>query len=81
MSPDTSSIVEQRVHQFLETHKRFQQRLAEPLTVSIGTARHEEGKTLEGLLEEAEINLQAAKADKAAHMPAASTPPDSAAPN
>lgn len=79
--PDTSPIVEQRVHQFLETHKRFQQRLAEPLTVSIGTARHEEGKTLEGLVEEAEINLQAAKADKAAHMPAASTPPDSAAPN
>ena len=79
--PDTTSIVEQRVHQFLETHKRFQQRLGEPLTVSIGSATHEEGNTLEGLVEEAEVNLQAAKAAKAAHMPAASTPPDSAAPN
>ncbi len=67
--PGTGPIVEQRVHQFLEAHKRFQQRLGEPLTISIGTATHEDGETLEGLVEEAEINLQAAKANKAAHEP------------
>ena len=76
--PDTTPIVEGRVHQFLKSHKRFQQRFGEPLTVSIGAATYKEGNTLEGLVEEAEVNLQAAKA---AHMPTASTPPDSAAPN
>ena len=79
--PDTTPIVEGRVHQFLKAHERFQQRFGEPLTVSIGAATYKEGNTMEGLVEEAEVNLQAAKAAKAAHMPAASTPPDSAAPN
>lgn len=79
--PDTTPIVEQRVHQFLGAHKRFQQRFGEPLTVSIGAATHKEGKTLEGLVEEAEVNLEAAKANKAAHMPAGSSPPASTAPN